>query len=298
MGLGFILGGFCPGTSLAAAAIGKIDAMVFVAGSFLGVLLFAEGYPWFEGLYKATNFGNPRVFESLHMSQGLFAALMVIVAVGAFIVVTMIEKRVNKGVVEPILPGKLVMPLVAVSLLVSLTAFFVPPHQEHIEEIKAASVMSVSKVPTISIDELALRLINKDPSIQLVDVRSEESFKKFALPNALHGDIQAFISREWKRVFHTRGKTVVLYSDTEEDARKAAMAAEDLGYKNFRVLQGGLDLFKRDILDFNKPEGTFNSRQSDLYRFREKAAAMLPKIIEDAKPKVVQKKAGRVLGGC
>jgi len=40
MGVGFILGGFCPGTSLVAASTLKIDGMVFVAGVFSGVLLF------------------------------------------------------------------------------------------------------------------------------------------------------------------------------------------------------------------------------------------------------------------
>ena len=34
MGAGFIMGGFCPGTSFCGAAIGKIDAMVFIAGLF------------------------------------------------------------------------------------------------------------------------------------------------------------------------------------------------------------------------------------------------------------------------
>src|SRR5512133_2716870 len=32
MGLGFIMGGFCPGTGICAMSIGKIDAIVFVAG--------------------------------------------------------------------------------------------------------------------------------------------------------------------------------------------------------------------------------------------------------------------------
>ena len=30
MGLGFVIGGFCPGTSVCAAATGKIDAMIFI----------------------------------------------------------------------------------------------------------------------------------------------------------------------------------------------------------------------------------------------------------------------------
>ncbi len=37
MGLGFVIGGFCPGTSLSAAATGKIDAMVFIIGVMLGI---------------------------------------------------------------------------------------------------------------------------------------------------------------------------------------------------------------------------------------------------------------------
>jgi len=50
MGLGFVLGGFCPGTSICAAAIGKIDAMIFVVSAVIGVLIFTEGYPLFEKL--------------------------------------------------------------------------------------------------------------------------------------------------------------------------------------------------------------------------------------------------------
>jgi len=95
MGLGFVVGGFCPGTSICAAAIGKIDAMIFVAGSFLGVLIFAEGYPLFEGLYKATNWGSPRIFETLGMSQSLFAFLLIVGAVGSFWGVLFIERKVN-----------------------------------------------------------------------------------------------------------------------------------------------------------------------------------------------------------
>ena len=45
MGAGFITGGFCPGTSFCAAAIGKIDAIFFIGGIFLGIFIFAEVYP-------------------------------------------------------------------------------------------------------------------------------------------------------------------------------------------------------------------------------------------------------------
>lgn len=73
MGLGFVVGGFCPVTCVFAAAIGKIDAMVFIVGASIRILIFAEGYPFFEGLYKASNLGSPQMFETLGISQRVFA---------------------------------------------------------------------------------------------------------------------------------------------------------------------------------------------------------------------------------
>lgn len=84
MGAGFIMGGFCPGTSFCAAAIGKIDAMVFIAGLFIGVLLFVEGYPFLEKLYMAEYLGSPKITHLLGVKDGLFALLMIIAALAMF----------------------------------------------------------------------------------------------------------------------------------------------------------------------------------------------------------------------
>lgn len=96
MGLGFIMGGFCPGTSLAAVAIGKIDAMVFTLGMMLGVLIFSEGFPLIEGIYYADNYGPLKVYDVLNMSAGMFMLLLIIVALIAFVVTAWIQKRVKK----------------------------------------------------------------------------------------------------------------------------------------------------------------------------------------------------------
>jgi len=97
MGIGFVTGGFCPGTSVCAAAIGKIDGIVFVLGSILGIFMYAELYPLlFKGLANAGFIGAPFIYDSLGISSGLFALLLIIIALGAFYITSIIEKRVKK----------------------------------------------------------------------------------------------------------------------------------------------------------------------------------------------------------
>jgi hypothetical protein len=93
MGAGFIMGGFCPGTSFCGAAIGKIDAMVFIVGLFIGVYGFAFTYPWWEKMYMAKYLGEPKVSEKLGMSDGLFGLLLIVAALGMFIVAEWAEKK-------------------------------------------------------------------------------------------------------------------------------------------------------------------------------------------------------------
>jgi hypothetical protein len=93
MGAGFIMGGFCPGTSFCGAAIGKLDAMIFIVGLFIGVYIFAFGYPMFETLYKATPMGAQKISTMLDISDGVFALILVVVALGMFYAAEWVEKR-------------------------------------------------------------------------------------------------------------------------------------------------------------------------------------------------------------
>ncbi len=93
MGVGFILGGYCPGTSCSAVAIGKIDAMAYVAGIFIGIFAFTEGFPLWEEFYYAKNLGTPLMSDVLGTSRGVFTILLVLVALGMFWVGEWAEKR-------------------------------------------------------------------------------------------------------------------------------------------------------------------------------------------------------------
>ena len=54
MGVGFIVGGYCPGTSLVAASTGKLDGVFFVVGAMLGVTVFGEVVPRFWTFFQTS----------------------------------------------------------------------------------------------------------------------------------------------------------------------------------------------------------------------------------------------------
>jgi hypothetical protein len=93
MGAGFIMGGFCPGTSFCGAAIGKIDAMVFVVGLFIGVFAFSVTFDWWKELYYAAFKGSPKMSEALGITDGLFALLLIVAASGMFWAAEWAEKK-------------------------------------------------------------------------------------------------------------------------------------------------------------------------------------------------------------
>jgi uncharacterized protein len=94
VGLGMIVGGYCPGTSFAAASIGKIDGLAFIGGLVIGVLFYGETFPWlFKQIYTAGSMGKITMYELLGISPGTMAFLLVIFAIGLFWLTIVITKR-------------------------------------------------------------------------------------------------------------------------------------------------------------------------------------------------------------
>lgn len=96
MGIGFSMGGFCPGTSLCAAAVGRIDGLVFFGGMFIGVFLFSESFPWFEKMYYSGSQGPATINNSLGISAELFTFFLVLAAVGMFFGASWVQQKVKK----------------------------------------------------------------------------------------------------------------------------------------------------------------------------------------------------------
>jgi uncharacterized protein len=299
MGLGFVIGGFCPGTSVCAAAIGKIDAMVFIVGTAFGVLFFAEGYPYFEGLYKAEFWGNPRLSETLNMSQGIVAFGLVVMAIGGFLLARYVEKRVNGEENKELQPRKFYYGLAFLTLLAGLTAFTLPEEKSSVlETVKEEMASGKIDIKFIDPDELAFRLIDDDMHIQIFDFRTEKEFLELNLPKSVNLNKENLFGKNANKYFTVRKKNVFISND-EKTETEAALIAEDLGFENIYILKGGFTQFRNDILNFKMPNSINTRQEEDTYRFRTKASKLLPVLIEENKKAPIIKKASkRVEGGC
>lgn len=100
MGVGFIMGGFCPGTSFTAIAIGKIDGLVFTVGLYLGIFVFSESFPLFEKFYTSGNLGNVTLTDVTGIPAAWFAVAFTVIALAAFWGTMFIEKKVRKRITE------------------------------------------------------------------------------------------------------------------------------------------------------------------------------------------------------
>lgn len=98
MGLGFITGGFCPGTSICAAAIGKIDALVYVGGILIGIFLFSELFSRFEPFYDGGFMGYITIMDAFDISPYVFVFGFTLLAVLSFVIADIVRKRVKKVV--------------------------------------------------------------------------------------------------------------------------------------------------------------------------------------------------------
>jgi len=84
LGAGFIVGGYCPGTSVAAAAVGKLDALFFIGGIFIGIFLFGAGVPHFAAFNDSGSMGALTLPALLNVNSALIVLAVALIALGAF----------------------------------------------------------------------------------------------------------------------------------------------------------------------------------------------------------------------
>lgn len=247
-GVGFVLGGWCPGTAAVGLASGKVDALIFLAGIVLGSIAFNEAYPSIASLYTLGDSGVQLAWKNLGVSPAAFAIAFTLVAVGCFWGAETIEKkRVGGG-------GFLGTPfLKAFSLiLVALAAgLFILPGPEGMSASGGAADVAGHEAALLGEvegaadhmepEDLADRLMAGEPELVVVDVRSEVEFAASHIPGAIRvslPDLPAALAP------HKDRGTIVLYSNGMTHPAQARDALARLGFRNVYHLTDGFAGFR------------------------------------------------------
>jgi uncharacterized membrane protein YedE/YeeE len=93
LGVGFVVGGYCPGTAVAAAATGRLDGLVSMLGVATGAASFALAFPLLSGLYTAGDLGERTLPEALGLPRGVIVAGVVAMAAAGFAGATWVERK-------------------------------------------------------------------------------------------------------------------------------------------------------------------------------------------------------------
>jgi rhodanese-related sulfurtransferase len=161
----------------------------------------------------------------------------------------------------------------------------------------------------ISPDVVADMLVQKDPSLRLIDVRTPEEFDAYSMPNAINIPLSNLLADEYTDILNQHTYVNVLYSNGSVYANQAWMITRQLGYDNNFVLEGGLNYWFGNILSPEAPSVTSPDEEFAKYDFRKSAAAALggggvvsteaeAPAIKAVKPPVTARAKKKPAGGC
>ncbi len=143
------------------------------------------------------------------------------------------------------------------------------------EGIKPVQLLAnvINPARYISTDEIAHKIISQDRSFILIDVRDEESYNKYTLPNAVHIPLKKILDEEFSMYVNQNQYDVIFFSNDNFYSDQAWVLCNRLGYKNQRVLKGGINMWFKTIINPPKPSENMPEEAFNLYSTR-KASSM------------------------
>jgi len=249
-GVGFVMGGWCPGTAAAGLAAGRMDALVFLAGAIGGSILFNELFPVIGPLMTAGDRGVQMIYDNLGMSRKAFALVFTLVAVAAFWLAEWAEKvRMGRG---PYL-GSPFLKAFSVALIAAAAGLFVLPGGAGMGQAAAPAAPDekalLAKVDQagdhIEPEELADRLMAGEPDLVVVDVRPAAEFKTFHIRGAINVPLPELADTLQP---HRNKGTIVLYSNGMTHPAQARDSLQRQGFTNVYLLTDGLQGFRERCL--------------------------------------------------
>lgn len=200
---------------------------------------------------------------------------------------------------------RFVLSIVLVSM--GLVAAILPQKSNSSLELDAQQLLNEIQLKNhiISIDEMANALISNDPEYQLIDLRSEEEFKKFSIPGAMNIPFDKLFTEEFMPYVDQVARKNVFYSNGTTLASEAWMLTKQKGFQNNYILIGGLNNWYATILNPQEPKSTDGEEAFDAYQARLGAKQFFTgegasSGAGAAKPKkpVPRRKKKMVAGGC
>jgi rhodanese-related sulfurtransferase len=227
LGIGFIIGGYCPGTSLVAVSTLKLDGIVYAAGVLFGLFVFGENAPAFWGFFNHGGAaGRLTLFDWLGVDAGVVVLGVVVMAVGAFAFAEIMERVFARAGEAPKFPSPRARVVrrcaagAAAAMAVVTLVIGQPSVERQVAWASAALDQSV-RDRRIHIDpaELLDLMHNNQVQVVLADVRPEADYNVFHLLDAQNVNLRQLDSG-WAAAVPNEAVVVVMSND-EQSANEA-----------------------------------------------------------------------------
>jgi rhodanese-related sulfurtransferase len=243
MGIGFIIGGFCPGTSLVSAATFKVDGIFFALGSLVGVFAFGETVRFYERWWNDSYYGRLTLMDVFHLPPGVVVLLVVLMAIFMFWGGEQLERIFGKRDLKQEPKGRLLgaIGLVGVALIVLLVGQ--PTTAEkwaRLAPVKEAAL--AAREVQIHPGELYAAMYDDRLNLVMLDVRSERDYNLFHLRRARHVPLEQIQKVVPQLLLEPAENTVVVVMSNDEIAATEAwkiLVAESV--PNVYILEGGIN---------------------------------------------------------
>lgn len=265
LGVGFVIGGYCPGTSCVSAATGRIDGIVYLVGMIAGLLGFAEIYPLIAPLVKLTPFGQVTLAQQFNLPYGFLVCAVVLMAIVAFIAAEWAEGKFGgkapdaDSLLKPARPFTPVRKAAAVFAgLGILAAFAGSPYRNAFARVdtKQLALDAGAEAALVGVADVAQRLVEGRNDYLLVDVRDAAAFAVYHIPGALNVPLASLTGN-----FAARNERIIFYSDSERHAAQAWLLLRSLGFPSVSLLAGGIEEWKRSVLFPTAPAATASAQE-------------------------------------
>ena len=191
-------------------------------------------------------------------------------------------------------------------LLLSLILALLPLSANRSFTAKPGKLLSdvLNKDASFTVDQVAEFITREDNTVQLIDLRSPEEFRKQAIPGAVNIPYPEFVAKDPEIWLGNKNIRNIFYSAGDIGSDYALVYARGLGYDNSYVMAGGVREWIRTIMETKFTGDRITARENALFETRRRAGEMfteLNSLPDSLKMKFLESKkfsAKKLDGGC